>query len=433
MEAGDVDVRSLLFGSKLRVVGVVLLVLVAAVVVAFLAGLVGTPAVVGVENRFGPVSQEETVVYTDLVVNNPNPAGVTLDGTTVNYTVRMNEVAIAGGQKQGLAIQPGNTTLQFETAMRNGKIPRWWYTHVSPDYGGGAERTVVTIDGTVRDPILPDRAIDIRQEQTVETDLIGQFNSDEERPIDANAPVVSDPILVVRETSASWGEVTPERTPVDMGFRLHNPKTTPFTVTEIGYEISMNDVQVGEGASERALVIPGGETRTLETRTTINNTRLDDWWVSHMQRNQVTQLRIDFYAKIELPTGTIRVPLDEMTYEKTIETDIFGNKDDSAPERSGDGGGSTGRESSIGTDGRARREGRPCASPGFQDADHDGPPPRAVPLDLETSIRSHSAHLCPPTIYLIPPHRICTSDTHPGTQQHTEARRPVPTDDVGLR
>lgn len=336
MNVGEVDVRTLLFGSKLRVVGVVFSLLVATVGGAFLAGAIGTPAVVAVENQFGPVDDTETVVYTDLVVNNPNPAGITRSDTTVNYSVSMNDVGIAGGNKRGLAIQPGNTTLEFTTAMENEKIPQWWYTHVSADHGGGTETTVVSIDGSVRDPLLPDRPIDVTQEQTVRTDIIGQFNSDEERPIDADSPVVSDPILVVQETSASWGEVSPDATPVEMGFTLHNPKTTPFTVAEIGYEITMNDVLVGEGRNDDPLVIPGGATKTLDTRTTINNTRLDDWWVSHLDRNQVTELRIDFYALVELPTGTARVPLDALTYEKTIETDIFGNKNEPAPDRADD-------------------------------------------------------------------------------------------------
>lgn len=41
----------------------------------------------------------------------------------------------------------------------------------------------------------------------------------------------------------------------------------------------------------------------------------------------MTELRIDFSARVELPAGNeIRIPLDAPTYERTIETDVFGNK-----------------------------------------------------------------------------------------------------------
>jgi hypothetical protein len=44
------------------------------------------------------------------------------------------------------------------------------------------------------------------------------------------------------------------------------------------------------------------------------------------ENNQVTGLKINFYARVELPTGdTVHVPLRQLTYEKRIETHIFEN------------------------------------------------------------------------------------------------------------
>ena len=87
----------------------------------------------------------------------------------------------------------------------------------------------------------------------------------------------------------------------------------------------MNGIPVGEGVTERPYVIESGTVETIQTTPTIDNSRLDDWWVSHLDNDQTTTLRIDFYARIELATGnSVRVPLDALTYERTIETDIFG-------------------------------------------------------------------------------------------------------------
>jgi LEA14-like dessication related protein len=315
-----VSLRAVLFGSKLKVIITGIAILGVSVGGAFAVGLLGTPSVVGVENQFGTVTDETTTIETDLIVNNPNPISVQLGGTTVNYTVSMNDIAMASGSKEGLAIGQGNTSLAFTTQMQNEKIPAWWTSHIR-----NGERTQLEIDARVHSSLIGQSAT-VPHSQEINTDIISQFNSTETRPVNANQPVVSDPVLYINRTSATWGSVTDAETPINMEFTMYNPKTSPYTVTEIGYEITMNDISVGEGTTDEPHVIPGQAEETIAATTTIQNDKLDEWWVSHLQNDQVTQLRIDFYAKIELPTGnTIRVPLDELTYTKEIETDIFGS------------------------------------------------------------------------------------------------------------
>ncbi|MFC7155349.1 LEA type 2 family protein [Halomarina halobia] len=314
-----------LFTSRLRVVATIVLVLTGSVAGALVTGVVGAPSVAGVENRFGAVNESRTVVHTDLHVRNPNPIGVRFGGTTVNYTVAMNEVVLASGEKEGIGIESGNATLSFVTSMENERIPEWWVTHVR-----NGETTRVHVDARVRSSLLG-RTFAVPQERTVETDVIGQFRSTEDRPVRADSPLAPDPVLIVRETDARWGAVTADRTPIETRFVVYNPNSSPYVLTEIGYEMTMNDVPVGSGASERAHVIEPGTEEAIDATTAIRNARLDEWWVSHLERNQVTDLRIDFYAKLELPSGaTIRLPLDALTYTETIETDVFGTKNATA-------------------------------------------------------------------------------------------------------
>ncbi|WP_336134812.1 LEA type 2 family protein [Natronomonas amylolytica] len=317
--------RGILGLAKLKVAAAVLGVLTASLLGAVAFGVLGAPSVEAVDNEFGEVTQETTVIHTDLVVNNPNPIGVRLGDTQINYTVRMNDVPMATGGGEGLNIKSGNSTEAFRTEMDNGQIPPWWRSHIE-----NGEVTQVSINATVHTSVLGEREFDTQQQKRVETDLIGQFNSEETRPINADdpPPTTSNPILYVNRTGAQWGSVTEQETPIDMQFDVYNPQLEPYVVTEMGYEITMNDVLVGEGATEDTYVIEGGSTETLNTRAAIRNQNLDEWWVTHLQRGQVTDLRIEFYARVELPTGnTIRIPLDELTYEETIETDIFGNEE----------------------------------------------------------------------------------------------------------
>lgn len=309
--------------GRLKLVGIAVVLLGGAVGGAFALGALGVPSVAAVDNRFTGISTDTTTVETGLTVSNPNPVGVQLGGTSVDYTVSMNDVAMASGAKEGIAVGTGNSTLDVTTEMRNDRIPAWWASHVR-----NGETTRVSVDANVTSSLLGGRSVSLSQGRTVETNVVGQFNSTETRPVEAGQPFVSDPVLYVNETRGAWdrANVTGAETPMDLAFDVYNPKPYPYTVSRIGYEVRMNDVAVGSGATERGAVIAPGETETVRVDTAIRNQRLDEWWVSHLQRNQETALYIDFYLVVDAAGEQFRIDVDAIDYETTIETDIFGNK-----------------------------------------------------------------------------------------------------------
>jgi hypothetical protein len=114
----------------------------------------------------------------------------------------------------------------------------------------------------------------------------------------------------------------------------------------------MNDISVGEGEAGRTTTIPPGETVPVEATTVIRTQTLDEWWVSHLQNDQVTELRMRMYLTVDLSAaggGEQRVPLDEFT--RTIETDVFGTKDAAAADANADDGSDGGTNGSDGSDG----------------------------------------------------------------------------------
>jgi LEA14-like dessication related protein len=349
--------RSAFLGSTPRIVGSLAGALVVLVALAVVLGVIGVPGVGAVENRFAGVDDSTTVVETDMVVTNPNPVGVSLSDTTVNYSVEMNDVTMATGRKSGLAIESGNSTLRFRTDMRNDRIPPWWHSHIE-----NRERTDVTIDAVVRSGLLGGRAVRIPQKRTIETDLLGQFNASETRPIEAGRSIPSDPLLFVNETAAHWdrAELTRDRTPMAMSFEVYNPKRYPYAVSELEYTITMNDVQVGEGSSQDVATVLPGSSETVRADLAIRNRNLDDWWVTHLRNDQVTDLEIEFYAVVDPAEdavgglGSFRIPLEPLDYRTTIETDMFGTKNGTA----NDGG-----ESGSSDDGGAGDADSPTATP----------------------------------------------------------------------
>lgn len=313
------SIRSAFLGSKLRILGTVVLAFVVAIGAAYAGGIIGAPSVNGMENSFGTVNQSTTVIETNVSVNNPNPIGISLGGVGVNYTVDMNEVRMAAGDKKGISIGKGNSTITLRTLMDNQQIPVWWASHLQND-----ERTDVGVTATVKSSTLGQSYTTSLPPRTIETDLLSSFNSTETRPVDADQPLVQDPVLYVNETAASWGDVTATETPTEMTFTVYNPKDYPITVSELGYNVTMAGVDMGDGATEDPYVLEPNSEETIEANVVIDNTRLDQWWVSHLNNDQSSMLRISFYAQASVGSQTVRIPLDAFTHEEEIETNIFG-------------------------------------------------------------------------------------------------------------
>lgn len=317
---------------QLVTLGVVAVLLLAGVTVLFLS----QPSVTGVDNRFGAVNETATVVESDLTVQNPTPVGATLGGLTVDYAIDLNGIRMATGTKRGVSVPQGRSSVHMATTLANDRIPTWWVSHIR-----NGERTTLAVNADIHSATLGTSFGAPKVTRTIETDIVSAFDSTEEHPVGSSP--TGGPLLVIRETNAQWGDVSAAETNIDMRFVVYNPNPYSIPVSELSYRATMNGIEMGAGTTEEQGVIPPGETRTIEATTTLNNQRIDEWWVSHLQNDQTTALRIDFSARLELPTETVEIPLDPLTYTRTIETDIFGNKAGGAatPTPTPDGGDGT--------------------------------------------------------------------------------------------
>ncbi|WP_338741573.1 LEA type 2 family protein [Haloplanus salilacus] len=403
--------RSHLSVRRLLVVGVILLAAVAVLVFS-------QPSVDGVDNRFGEVNETATVIESDLRVSNPNPIGANLGGLTVDYAVDMNGIRMATGVKDGVSIPRGESTVPMTTSLANERIPPWWVSHIR-----NGERTELAVNADVHSSVLGASFGAPKVTRTIETDIISAFNSTERRPVGEEG-ANGEPILYIEETSAQWGSVDESATRIDMRFVVSNPNPYPVPVSELGYEATMNGVEMGSGATEGHGVIPPGETRTIRATTVLNNENIDEWWVTHLNDDQVTEPRIDFAARVELPTGTVEIPMDPLTYTETIETDIFGNKEGSngaegddgtaTPTPADDGDGS---ETATPTDGDG---GTTTSTPTATPTDGDGGTTTSTPTATPTPASTDDGGL------------LDDGETATPTAEPTATPTPVPTDDGGL-
>ena len=317
---------------------VVTLVLVASVAGAFALGLLGVPSVVSSESRFAEVNESTTTIRTEVLVENPNPIGLDRSNATITHVIQMNGVLMAQGTRRGVSLPSGTSTRTITTHMDNGKIPEWWVSHIRR-----GERTQVSIATRVYSPALAE-SFAIPGGRTIETDVLAAFDSNETRPVNADVPFREGPILFVNRTSAGWGEVSETETPIEATFGVYNPLPVAVPITELGYTVSMNGVRVGNGSTESVRVLDSGQVTPVNTTITIDATRLDEWWVTHLRQNQETTVRVTFRLQADLPVvGTVQLPIDVLTYQTQLETDLLGTKN-----ASGGGTNDRGIETRIG-------------------------------------------------------------------------------------
>ncbi|WP_254767613.1 LEA type 2 family protein [Salinilacihabitans rarus] len=304
--------------GALRIAGVLLLatlvVTLVALAVAYAAGVVGVPSIEAVDAEFGDVNETHTEVHTAVAVENPNPVGADV---SVRYAVAMNDVEVAAGEDD-VALPAGRSTEHVTVPLRNDRIPEWWATHVE-----NGEETEVTIDATIESDALG-LSTSHTEARTVETDVLATLESTETRPVNADQPGIDDPVLYVNRTEAEWGDVDAEGTELELRADVYNPQPFDVPVTELGYEADLNGVVVGEGTTGDEYRLRAGEVTTVEATTRIENERLDEWWVTHVENDEVSTLRVSFEARVPLGGVTITVPLDALAQEGTVETDVFG-------------------------------------------------------------------------------------------------------------
>lgn len=118
------------------------------------------------------------------------------------------------------------------------------------------ERTTVAVDASVRSSTLGLAYDAPAVSRAIETDPLSAFNSTETRPVDANAALVSDPMLYVNETSARWGDPNESATPIRLQLAVYSPKSYPVPVSQLDYNATMNGVPVGDGGTDREYLVP---------------------------------------------------------------------------------------------------------------------------------------------------------------------------------
>jgi len=295
-------------GQKLALaVAAASVAVVAALILSFSLGLVGIPRVTGMESRWGEVSVNQTQIWTEVTVGNPNFFEVPL--SSLHYRLLLNNITMAEGQDRDLSLRAGDTVLEYVSHLSLHKIPAWWRTHLDNN-----ETTAIEIEyeATARLGPLKRSTSSRRLHATVHTDLLGSLALDEPHEIVVATPYSSSHhLLTATRFAPRWGAVTENTTVIITTVSLYNPHPQAVSISDFRYQFYMNGIPVGEGHIPEDETLPPHAVTPVRCDTLVFHSHLIQWFTSHLQNNETSTYRITSTATVTHQGATYTVhPVD---------------------------------------------------------------------------------------------------------------------------
>jgi len=302
--------------KKRRIIGIIFLLFIGIIIVGFITGILTIPSIKNISNRWGNISDDATEIISSITIENNNPFKITIPRVKVDYTLKMNNIEMAHGEIQNINLQKGDTTIEVISYLDNSKIPEWWISHIKNN-----ETTIVDIEPmVVIDAEFTGPHIDTPSKTIpVNTNLLQAGNMFDEKPIEIG------PInITMKSISAEWGNVNNKTTELIFDVIMYNPIPLNLPMPQIRYNISMNNITIGNGSITDNLILKANNDSIINLITRIDNNQLDDWFISHLQNDEHSILEITINAEIEYEEISYLVD-DFLIYTYEFDTDILGH------------------------------------------------------------------------------------------------------------
>jgi LEA14-like dessication related protein len=270
----------------------------------------------GVRTEWGDVDDETSEIRTEVSVPSPSFADRSVGTFGVEYVAEMNGVRVAEAEESGFRFDPdeNRTVADLSAEMEHEAVRDWWGEHVE-----NGEVSSMRVKPRLRlDLTLSDLGVRVpSQEMRVETDALG-FLKDADR---RERKVAGRTVLAVDGVEARWGEPDDEKTPVDVEARVENPTRVSVSFSDLVCDVRMNGVCVGGGGTLDGFSLGAGESDEVGMRVDVEHERLPDWWRTHIENGEETEIVADVYGAVDVLGRRFRVPL--ISYDGTVETDVL--------------------------------------------------------------------------------------------------------------
>ncbi|RKD93685.1 LEA type 2 family protein [Halopiger aswanensis] len=290
----------------------------------YAVGAVGLPDAGLADNEWGEVTDERIEVISTVWIDNPNP-GIELEDVTLEYDLAMNDVDLANGSVDGVAVPSGNSTTEIRTDLRYERLPSWWVSHVRND-----EVSELAADVTAHASLGPlsgsptythEDEIETDLETMIEESLAAHEGEHSLSPVQTGSGPqreLVEPTVEIRDTDAEWGEVTENRTELHLTFEVHNPNAYPLPTPALTGEMEFNEQMVAQwDAHEVELLdaaydttIPPRSTREITFVASMDNDDVVSWFATHVDNEEVTDAEMRAQLAMNINGETVTIPED---------------------------------------------------------------------------------------------------------------------------
>jgi len=127
----------------------------------------------------------------------------------------------------------------------------------------------------------------------------------------------------IKSITNRWGEITDETTEIISSITIEN--NNPFKITiplvEVDYTLKMNNIEMAHGNIDK-INLEKGDT-TINVTSYLNNSKISDWWVSHIKNNETTIVKIEPVVVIDAEFAEPHIDAPSKSFN--IETNILEN------------------------------------------------------------------------------------------------------------
>lgn len=301
---------------------------------AYATGVIQKPGA-GLQDKGDWITEGDGIqVKSTAYVNNPNPLGLNLSTLEASYTLKMNKVKLAEGKKEGLYVPKNkNRTINFTTSLDTENIPRWWASHLR---NGESSKLRIPITASMNVGPLP-LSGSYTYRDSISTDIESKLSSSLSK-IEGNysrqlGPDVSldanNVKIAVKDAEARFGAVTTDYTELVLPLEVKNRNDYMIPTPQLNGNLKMNEVRIAEFTANNVeslsdTGIPAGETREVMVTARMSNQNIDQWFESHVRKEEKTDAELNIYFGFDIGGTTFQIPSDNgMTCRFSFATKIL--------------------------------------------------------------------------------------------------------------
>ncbi|AGK60395.1 Conserved secreted protein [Archaeoglobus sulfaticallidus PM70-1] len=123
----------------------------------------------------------------------------------------------------------------------------------------------------------------------------------------------------IRSIENHWGGIHEDYSEVITNIKVYNPNPVPIPLKDVETKIYMNSIEMGHGSALKSEIAANTES-TIELSTKIDNSKIPEWWVSHIKNGEKSTMLFEGDLVFDLKVTEFKYPI-KLT--RTVETNIL--------------------------------------------------------------------------------------------------------------